>query len=135
MAAALQTAVGASDHVLAAYQLGVANNTLCDDLRSLDKVARGMSHHPGMRIFLRQLDGLPHFVVGLDRTLLASIDDLHACAAIVTRGSIDTAVPFSPATLEITPGLAPNTIGIQERNLLFFGGNLMNEAFHAAVVC
>lgn len=66
---------------------------------------------------------------------VVSDHDLRACAAVATRGSTDTAVPFSPATMEITPGLAPNTVGIQERNLLFFGGTLMNEAFQAAVVC
>jgi hypothetical protein len=57
------------------------------------------------------------------------------CAAVATRGSIDTAVPFNPATVEITPGPAPNTVGIQVRELLFFGNALTNEAFHAAIVC
>ena len=60
---------------------------------------------------------------------------LSACAAVATRGSVDTAVPFDPATVEIVPGPAPNTVGIQIRQLLFFGGNLASESFHAAMVC
>jgi hypothetical protein len=60
---------------------------------------------------------------------------LSACAAVATRGSVDTAVPFDPATVEITPGPAPNTVGIQVRQLLFFGGNLASESFHAALIC
>lgn len=60
---------------------------------------------------------------------------LSACTVIGTRGSINTAVPFTPATVEITPGLAPNTTGIQVRDLLFFGGGLINQAFHAAAIC
>jgi len=75
------------------------------------------------------------FVASTGNYDVVSDHDLRACATVATRGSIDAAVPFSPATLEITPGLAPNSVGIQERNLLFFCGNLMNEAFHAAVVC
>ena len=57
------------------------------------------------------------------------------CATVATRGSVDRAVPFTPATIELTPGPAVNTIGIQVRDLLFFGGHLRNEAFHAATVC
>lgn len=60
---------------------------------------------------------------------------LAACTMIGTRGSVNTSVPFSPATVEITPGPAPNTSGIQVRNLLFFGGGLFNQAFHAAGIC
>jgi hypothetical protein len=60
---------------------------------------------------------------------------LSACAAVATRGSAGTAVPFDPATVEIVPGAAPNTVGIQVRQLLFFGGNLASESFHAALVC
>ena len=60
---------------------------------------------------------------------------LSACAAIATRGSVDTAVPFDPATVETVPGPASNTVGIQVRQLLFFGGNLANESFHAVLVC
>lgn len=57
------------------------------------------------------------------------------CATVATRGSVNTAVPFDPATVETVPGPASNTIGFQVRSLLFFGGNLENESFHAAIVC
>jgi hypothetical protein len=57
------------------------------------------------------------------------------CAVIGTRGSINKAVPFTPATVESTPGPAVNTTGIEVRQLLFFGGNLLDESFHAAIVC
>jgi hypothetical protein len=60
---------------------------------------------------------------------------LAACTMIGTRGSVDTSVPFTPATVEITPGPAPNTSGIQIRQLLFFGGGLTDQAFHAAGIC
>jgi len=60
---------------------------------------------------------------------------IDACAVIATRGSGNTAVPFDPATVERTSGPAPNTSGIQVRALLFFGGGLVNEAFHTAAVC
>jgi hypothetical protein len=75
------------------------------------------------------------FVASSGNYDVVSDRDLSACAAVATRGSVNTDVPYTPATLEITPGLAPNTVGIQERDLLFFGGNLLDEAFHAAVVC
>jgi hypothetical protein len=54
---------------------------------------------------------------------------------VATRGSVNTAVPFDPATVEVVPGPASNTIGFQVRSLLFFGGNLENESFHTAIVC
>ena len=57
------------------------------------------------------------------------------CAAVATRGSTNTAVPFDPATVETVPGPAANTVGVQTRSLLFFGGNLTNQAFHTAIVC
>jgi hypothetical protein len=60
---------------------------------------------------------------------------LSACAAVATRGSIDTAAPFDPATVEIVRGGARNTVGLQVRQLLFSGGNPASESFHAAVVC
>ncbi len=60
---------------------------------------------------------------------------VSACAAVATRGSVDTTVPFDPATVEIIPGAAPDTVGIQVRQLLFFGGNPASESFHAALVC
>lgn len=58
-----------------------------------------------------------------------------ACATVATRGSVDTGVPFFPATVEVVPGPAPNTAGIQMRNLLFFGDTPRSDAFHAAIVC
>jgi hypothetical protein len=66
---------------------------------------------------------------------LATSQSLAACATVATRGSVNTSVPFDPATAEITPGPAANTTGIQVRTLLFFGGNLAAEAFHAAMIC
>jgi hypothetical protein len=66
---------------------------------------------------------------------LVTSQALPGCAAIATRGSVNTSVPFDPATVEITPGPAANTTGIQVRSLLFFGGNLASESFHAAMVC
>jgi len=66
---------------------------------------------------------------------LATSQALNVCAAIATRGSANTSVPFDPATVEITPGPAANTTGIQVRALLFFGGNLAAESFHAATIC
>jgi hypothetical protein len=67
--------------------------------------------------------------------VIATGQSLAACTFIATRGSVNKAVPFSPATIEITPGPAVNTQGIQERQLAFFGGALTNQDFHAAAVC
>ena len=61
--------------------------------------------------------------------------NLTGCTMIGTRGSSNKSVPFTPATIEITPGVAPNTSGIQVRQLLFFGGALINQDFHAAGIC
>lgn len=61
--------------------------------------------------------------------------NISACAALATRGSVNTAVPFSPATVEIIPGATAKSFGVQVRELLFFGGAPANQAFHAAVVC
>jgi hypothetical protein len=66
---------------------------------------------------------------------LATGRTLAACAAIATRGSVNTSVPFDPATVEITPGPASNTAGVQVRGLLFFGGNPASESFHSAMIC
>lgn len=60
---------------------------------------------------------------------------LSACAEVATRGSTDASVPYTPATAEIVPGPASNTIGIQIRDLLSGGGNPDNQSFHAAAVC
>jgi hypothetical protein len=57
------------------------------------------------------------------------------CATVATRGSVDTAVPFTPATVEIIPRTSTNAAGIELRNLLFFGGALLDEAFHSATIC
>jgi hypothetical protein len=61
--------------------------------------------------------------------------NISACAAIATRGSVNAGVPFSPATVEITPGATTKSFGVQVRQLLFFGGALADQAFHAAVIC
>jgi len=61
--------------------------------------------------------------------------NLTGCTIIGTRGSSNKSVPFTPATVEITPGPASNTGGIQVRQLLFFGGSLTNQDFHAAGIC
>lgn len=61
--------------------------------------------------------------------------DTSGCAKILTRGSVDEAVPFFPTTVETVPGPAPNTVGVDMRELLFFGGNPFSDAFHAAIVC
>ena len=60
---------------------------------------------------------------------------LTASTVIGTRGSFNKAVPFTPATVEITAGPAANTSGIQVRQLLFFGGAFINQDFHAAAIC
>jgi hypothetical protein len=60
--------------------------------------------------------------------------NVSACAAVATRGSVNTAVPYSPATVEIVPGANSQSFGVQVRQLLFFGGALANQAFHAAVI-
>jgi hypothetical protein len=66
--------------------------------------------------------------------LISNSSSIAACATIATRGSNNTAVPFSPATVEITPG-SSSAFGVQVRQLLFFGGALANQAFHAAAIC
>ena len=66
---------------------------------------------------------------------ITSNRNLTTCAAVATRGSVNTAVPFTPATVEIVPGPNTSSVGFQVRKLLFFGGALTNEAFHAAMVC
>jgi hypothetical protein len=67
--------------------------------------------------------------------VFASSLNMSACTMIGTRGSSNKGVPFTPATVEITPGPAPNTSGIQVRQLLFFGGAVINQDFHAAGIC
>jgi hypothetical protein len=60
---------------------------------------------------------------------------LASCATVATRGSVDRQVPYTPSTVEVTPGPAASTVGIQVRSLLFFGGVLDNQSFHTASVC
>ncbi|MBO0881526.1 MAG: hypothetical protein J2P17_14540 [Mycobacterium sp.] len=67
--------------------------------------------------------------------LLVTRNDITNCATIATRGSINRAVPFSPSTTESVAGPAANTVGVQVRNLLFFGGGFDSQSFHTAVVC
>jgi hypothetical protein len=61
--------------------------------------------------------------------------DLAACAEVATRGSTNTSVPYTPATVQTVPGPASNTIGVQVRDLLYFGGNPDDQSFYAAAVC
>jgi len=75
------------------------------------------------------------FSSGTGLYTVATSQAVTSCATVATRGSVNTAVPFDPATVEDVPGPASNTIGFQVRSLLFFGGNLENESFHTAIVC
>jgi hypothetical protein len=69
------------------------------------------------------------------RYTVMSNRNLTTCAAVATRGSINMAVPFTPATVETVPGLTSNSVRFQVRQLLLFGGGFTNQAFHAAMVC
>jgi hypothetical protein len=73
--------------------------------------------------------------VGTGSYQLVAGRSLVGCSTVGTRGSVDAAVPFSPATVETTAGLSPNSVGIQVRQLLFFGGGLLDEATHVASIC
>lgn len=44
-------------------------------------------------------------------------------------------MPYTPSTVESAAGPAGNTVGLQVRTLLQFGGDLDSQSFHAAVVC
>jgi hypothetical protein len=98
---------------------------------------------PTTRVAVVQADGVANrssfftgsFTGSTGNYVVVTNRDISECATVATRGSVDQAVPFSPATVEIVPGPAPNTVGVQVRELLFFGGNLLKEAFHAATVC
>lgn len=61
--------------------------------------------------------------------------DVSQCAWIATRGETGIAVPFTPTTVEVTRGPAKNTVNVQQRNLLFFGGAFINQAFHLVAAC
>jgi hypothetical protein len=101
------------------------------------------SSAPGTRIAVVNTSGLPSrgssltssYLAARGRYVMASNANIGSCATIATRGSVNTAVPFAPATVEAVPGPAANTIGIQVRDLLFFGGALNNASFHVASVC
>jgi hypothetical protein len=75
------------------------------------------------------------FRVSTGQYVAASGALLGDCATVATRGSVNTAVPFTPATIETTPGPALNTTGLEVRQLGFFGGALLDEQFHVASVC
>jgi hypothetical protein len=98
---------------------------------------------PGTRIAVVNSSGLPSrgsaltssYNAARGQYVIATNANVASCATIATRGSVSTAVPFAPATLETVAGPAPNTIRLQVRDLLFFGGALNNAAFHAASVC
>lgn len=89
------------------------------------------------------IDGIANRASGATATFRASTGvymmatnlSLANCATVATRGSVNTDVPFSPATVEIAGGPAPNTVAVQVRALLGLGGNLANEAFHLSSVC
>ena len=96
-----------------------------------------------VQVMVTNSTGLPNRGSSLTSSFLASTGNyiiatsqlLGACTVIGTRGSVNTAVPFTPTTVEITAGPAPNTTGIQIRQLGFFGGAPTNQSFHAAAVC
>jgi len=69
------------------------------------------------------------------RYVMVTNRSLAKCATVATRGSTNASVPFNPATVEVTGGPAFNTVGIEVRKLLFFGGGLTNQAFHMVSVC
>lgn len=101
---------------------GAAANTRIGVVKASGLIARGSALTSSFRSSTGQYTLVTNRVIG-------------ACAALATRGSVNTAVPFDPATVEITPGPASNTVGIQVRSLLFFGGNLASESFHSAAIC
>ena len=78
---------------------------------------------------------LASYKTGTGRFLLVTRTTVSACASVATRGSLDTSVPFNPATVEWVPGPASNTVAVQTRTLLFFGGTFSSQSFHAAIVC
>jgi hypothetical protein len=71
---------------------------------------------------------LGRFSVGANRAL-------NTCATVVTRGSAGMGVPYTPATVETLPGGTANKMRIQVRDLLFFGGNFIDQMFHTASLC
>jgi hypothetical protein len=76
------------------------------------------------------------YQAGTGSYVMITGSSLAGCATVATRGSVDTSVPYTPATVEIVPGNgSSSSIGIQVRDLLAGGGNLDNQSFHAAAVC
>jgi hypothetical protein len=67
--------------------------------------------------------------------LLVTRSAIGNCATVATRGSINRSVPYAPSTVESVAGPAANTVGIQVRSLLQFGGTFDAQSFHAAIVC
>ena len=71
----------------------------------------------------------------------ADVEMVHVLENIeVDRGArrlqcFDHRRPVSHAAVEIVPGPTNNSIDVQVRQLLFFGGALKSLAFHAASVC
>lgn len=61
--------------------------------------------------------------------------NISACAKLLTRGSNNTSVPFSPATVEVGASSTSTQFSAEVRALLFFGGAFADEAFHTAVIC
>jgi hypothetical protein len=98
---------------------------------------------PGAHVVVVKADGIPQrgsaltssFNGGTGSYTVATNAPVSQCATVATRGSVDANVPFNPVTVELVPGPGLNTVGIQVRELLFFGGNPFNEAFHSATVC
>ena len=55
------------------------------------------------------------------------------CVTVAAPGSDSQALPYVPTTVELTPGPAANTAGIQVTYLL--GAAPADEPFHAAIIC
>lgn len=74
------------------------------------------------------------YQAGIGSYVMITPVSLSGCTEVATRGSVDSGAPVTPGTVEIVPGTGSTTIGIQVRDLLYFGGNLDNLSFHAAAV-
>ena len=85
-------------------------------------LVRGSAHTTASR------SGTGSYAVTTDR-------DVSDCAWLGTRGSVNAAVPFDPATVEVEPDSGGDTVRFQVRQLQVFGGNLEDQAFHAAILC
>ncbi|MFN8570866.1 MAG: hypothetical protein U0132_02345 [Gemmatimonadaceae bacterium] len=60
---------------------------------------------------------------------------ISACAKVLTRGSFNTAVPFTPTTVELGSSSTATSLPVEVRNLPLLGGAFVDESFHVAVVC